>query len=102
MTSQPSEPEKARYHSLCVDEEQLPEALEAMAWTDGDRRLMALRRRDRPWFGLQFHPESVLTPRRRELLAAMGRWLRREAAGFEGTTEVRNPSRRLAKPSKFA
>jgi anthranilate synthase/aminodeoxychorismate synthase-like glutamine amidotransferase len=49
-----------RYHSLVVDPE-LPDELEQTAWGGGV--LMAMRHRELPATGVQFHPESVLTPR---------------------------------------
>jgi len=57
----PSDATAARYHSLVVYGDTLPACLEATAHTD-DGLLMALRHRDRPIVGVQFHPESVLTP----------------------------------------
>ncbi len=51
----------ARYHSLAVDEASLPNALAVTARSD-DGVIMALAARDRPVVGVQFHPESVLTP----------------------------------------
>jgi anthranilate synthase/aminodeoxychorismate synthase-like glutamine amidotransferase len=56
----------ARYHSLVVDP-QLPDELEATA--HGDGVIMALRHRTLPALGVQFHPESVLTPDGKALLA---------------------------------
>jgi anthranilate synthase/aminodeoxychorismate synthase-like glutamine amidotransferase len=54
-----------RYHSLVVDPE-LPDALEQTAWGGGV--LMAMRHRELPALGVQFHPESVLTPQGMGLL----------------------------------
>lgn len=49
-----------RYHSLIVERETLPESLEVTAWTD-DGLIMALRHKEHPVVGVQFHPESILT-----------------------------------------
>ena len=53
--------EGGRYHSLVVRREGLPPELEIMAQTD-DGLIMGLRHRTLPRFGVQFHPESILTP----------------------------------------
>jgi len=53
--------EATRYHSLEVRQEDLPAELEPVAWSD-DGALMGMRHRRRPYWGVQFHPESVLTP----------------------------------------
>ncbi len=58
--------EATRYHSLIV-EEPLPPALVATAWTD-DKELMGVRHTEHPTFGVQFHPESILTPHGKQLL----------------------------------
>jgi anthranilate synthase component 2 len=60
-----------RYHSLVVEERTLPDALEAVAWSDGgdeDPELMALRHRTLSIHGVQFHPESVGTDVGMEIL----------------------------------
>ncbi|MHB1527124.1 MAG: anthranilate synthase component II [Candidatus Dormibacteria bacterium] len=57
----PSPLPAGRYHSLVVDPATIPQELEVDATTD-DGLVMALRHRERPLFGVQFHPESVLTP----------------------------------------
>jgi anthranilate synthase/aminodeoxychorismate synthase-like glutamine amidotransferase len=56
-----------RYHSLVVDATSLPDDLVATAWTD-DGLLMALVHRTWPVHGVQFHPESVLTPQGRVII----------------------------------
>ncbi len=50
----------ARYHSLIVERTSLPECFSIEAETD-DGVVMAMRHRDRPLFGIQFHPESYGT-----------------------------------------
>lgn len=66
----------ARYHSLSVQESTLPEELEVTARSD-DGEIMAMRHRRYPVYGLQFHPESVMTPDGPEMiqnfLSAAGR-----------------------------
>jgi len=57
-----------RYHSLCVSEHGLAPELEVSAWT-AEGEVMGLRHRTLPLEGVQFHPESVLTPRGPRLLA---------------------------------
>lgn len=57
-------PEKipvARYHSLSAVEEKLPDCLKITSKT-GDGEIMAVSHRDYPVYGLQFHPESIMTP----------------------------------------
>jgi anthranilate synthase component 2 len=61
--------EATRYHSLVVERESLPEALEVTAWTE-DALIMGLRHRSHPVVGVQFHPESICTPVGRRVLAA--------------------------------
>jgi anthranilate synthase/aminodeoxychorismate synthase-like glutamine amidotransferase len=53
--------EAMRYHSLVLDRSTLPAALECSAWTD-EGEVMGVRHREWPVEGVQFHPESVLTP----------------------------------------
>ena len=56
-----------RYHSLVVERDSLPGCLELSAWT-ADGVVMGVRHRQHPLEGVQFHPESILTERGRELL----------------------------------
>jgi anthranilate synthase component II len=57
----PSPFEAGRYHSLVVERGDLPSELALTAWTD-DGLVMATQHREWPRFGVQFHPESILTP----------------------------------------
>jgi len=57
-----------RYHSLLVERESLPACLEVSAWTE-DGEIMGLRHREHPVQGVQFHPESILTLRGKQLVA---------------------------------
>jgi anthranilate synthase/aminodeoxychorismate synthase-like glutamine amidotransferase len=57
-----------RYHSLVVDPASLPPELLVTGRTE-EGVIMGLRHRDRPWFGVQFHPESILTEGGHRLVA---------------------------------
>ena len=59
--------EATRYHSLIVEKESLPKDLEINAWTKYDE-IMGIRHRRYRVFGVQFHPESILTKQGLEIL----------------------------------
>jgi anthranilate synthase component 2 len=56
-----------RYHSLAVDRETLPENLSVIAETD-DHEVMAIADARQKIYGIQFHPESILTPKGKQIL----------------------------------
>jgi len=60
--------EVGRYHSLVIPPDGVPEAFSVSAWTKDDGVVMGIRHRSWPVFGVQFHPESVLTPTGHRLL----------------------------------
>ena len=49
-----------RYHSLIVERKSLPKTFKVTAWTD-DKLIMAIQHKEYPLYGVQFHPESILT-----------------------------------------
>ncbi len=59
--------EATRYHSLIIDRDSLPECLEINAWT-AEQEIMGVRHKEEPLFGVQFHPESILTKEGKVLL----------------------------------
>jgi para-aminobenzoate synthetase component II len=71
----------ARYHSLAVDPATLPPELRVTAMSEVDRVVMGIRHVDLPLEGVQFHPESVLTPQGPHLLA---NFLRQAGEGEAG------------------
>jgi len=56
-----------RYHSLIVAQDGLPDVLRVVAWTP-ENEIMAIRHRDHETWGVQFHPESILTPAGKDIL----------------------------------
>jgi anthranilate synthase component 2 len=58
----PSEITVGRYHSLSLVEDTLPDCLEIISKSRDDREIMAVKHNDYNIYGLQFHPESILTP----------------------------------------
>jgi para-aminobenzoate synthetase component 2 len=69
LTGLPASFAAARYHSLCVDPSTLPDELRVTAMSEADRVVMGIRHVTLPLEGVQFHPESVLTPEGPRLLA---------------------------------
>ena len=57
----------ARYHSLIADIETIPEELKVIS-VDDNQEVMAVKHREKKIYGLQFHPESILTPDGRVIL----------------------------------
>lgn len=57
----PERAKVARYHSLAADETTVPDCLTVTAVTD-DGEIMAVQHKEYPVFGVQFHPESIMTP----------------------------------------
>lgn len=73
----------ARYHSLAADPDTLPECLRITATTE-DGEIMAVQHREYPVYGVQFHPESVLTPQGR---AVIENFLKEEKDSVSAETE---------------
>ena len=67
----PSPMQVARYHSLIITElNDAPITPTAVTHTpEGEEEIMAMAYNDRPWFGVQFHPESILTPQGETMLS---------------------------------
>jgi len=59
--------EATRYHSLLVEKKSLPEVLEVIAWTK-EGEIMGLKHKQLPIWGVQFHPESILTKSGKQIL----------------------------------
>lgn len=63
----PPKTKVARYHSLAADSKTIPDCLSVTAVTE-DGEIMGVMHRDYPIFGVQFHPESIMTPEGRRML----------------------------------
>ena len=68
LKDMPNPFEAIRYHSLLVERESLPAELEITAETEAGE-IMGLKHRDLPVYGVQFHPESILTQNGRQILS---------------------------------
>lgn len=60
--------EVMRYHSLIIDKSTFPEELEVIAETIDEEIIMAVKHREKPIYGLQFHPESIFTPKGKRMI----------------------------------
>ena len=63
----PSPFDATRYHSLIIQNESLPDCLELTAWTD-EEEIMGIQHKEMSIYGVQFHPESILTIEGKKLL----------------------------------
>lgn len=63
----PDRAKVARYHSLAADKETIPDCLRVVAET-ADGEVMAVQHREYPIYGVQFHPESIMTPDGKQML----------------------------------
>ncbi|MBF0331666.1 MAG: aminodeoxychorismate/anthranilate synthase component II [Candidatus Omnitrophica bacterium] len=61
--------EATRYHSLVIEEKTIPSCLEITARAEDDNEIMGVRHKTLPVWGVQFHPESILTKEGKKLLA---------------------------------
>jgi anthranilate synthase/aminodeoxychorismate synthase-like glutamine amidotransferase len=77
FTGLPNPLEAGRYHSLIAERDALPPSLAVTAWTR-EGEVMGVRHRELPVEGVQFHPESILTP---DGPALMGNFLRQAGTG---------------------
>jgi len=69
FTGLPSPMQVMRYHSLIVDPTTIPEALQVVAVaTDDPNEVHGVKHREHPVYGVQFHPESIMTPDGKQLL----------------------------------
>jgi anthranilate synthase/aminodeoxychorismate synthase-like glutamine amidotransferase len=67
FTNLPNPFKATRYHSLIIEKGTLPNCLEVTAWTS-DGLIMGVRHKEFPVFGVQFHPESIMTEFGKEIL----------------------------------
>ena len=69
-----------RYHSLVIEKDTLPAQFEVLATSTDDDEIMAIKHRDYPLYGMQFHPESIGTEAGSQLLKQFLREMREEVA----------------------
>ena len=65
----PRKIEVMRYHSLIVDNKSLPDCLDVIGSTVDDNLIMALKHKEYEVYGLQFHPESIYTPKGKHIIS---------------------------------
>lgn len=64
----PQEFTATRYHSLIVDKQTLPDIIEPTAYSNDDNEIMALKIKDKDIYGVQFHPESIMSEYGHEII----------------------------------
>jgi anthranilate synthase component 2 len=66
----PQEFTATRYHSLIVDKDSLPKIIEPIAYSSDDNEIMALKIKDKDIYGVQFHPESIMSEYGHEIIGS--------------------------------
>jgi len=64
----PTEFRATRYHSLTVNKKNIPEEIEVTSESEDDHEIMSLQIKDKPIYGVQFHPESIMSEHGHEML----------------------------------
>ena len=64
----PEEFRATRYHSLTVNKKNIPSAIEVTSYSKDDHEIMSLQIKDKPIYGVQFHPESIMSEHGHEML----------------------------------
>ncbi len=75
-------PTVMRYHSLVIDRDTLPESLVVLATSTDDQEIMAIRHKDYPIYGVQFHPESIGTEEGTQMVAQFFKQMTIEHTSF--------------------
>jgi anthranilate synthase component II len=76
-------PEVMRYHSLVIDRKTLNEDFEVLAEAADDQEIMAIKHKQYPLYGLQFHPESIGTKSGKQILSNFLAEIRKETKAYE-------------------
>lgn len=71
-----------RYHSLVIDRQTVGEQLDILATSEEDGEIMAIRHKQYPIYGVQFHPESIGTAEGTEMVAQFFKQLKKTATSF--------------------
>jgi len=64
----PKEFRQTRYHSLTVNREKIPDNIIITSYSKDDHEIMSLEIKDKPIYGVQFHPESILTKEGKKII----------------------------------
>lgn len=83
MNNLEEHPEVMRYHSLVIDRMTLNEDFEVLAEAVDDQEIMAIKHKNYPLYGLQFHPESIGTKSGKQILSNFLSEIRKETKAYE-------------------
>jgi anthranilate synthase component II len=79
----PEQMDVMRYHSLVIEKNRVPEQFDVLATSEEDQEIMAIKHKDYPLYGLQFHPESIGSKEGKQLLNNFLTEMRKENGKYE-------------------